>query len=125
MKIYLCFLRNDARSGVDTQFLGVASTESLALNLCATAVVARSTYSGKQYVNRIGWETPKNMESNWDNLQKEQSTVLKTIENFSLDLINDIDQLNEKLQPFFRKIGKASRWCEISEVEMDQPLYLD
>ena len=113
------------RSGVDTQFLGVASTESLALNLCAFAVVTRSSSIGKAYLDAVAWENHKDKERYFKQLQENEPAVLKTVENLSLDAVDDIDVLNEKLQPFFRKIGRAERWCEIEEAEIDQPIYLD
>jgi len=127
MKVYLCFLRNDARStNVDTQFLGVSSSESLALNLCATAVIARATMKGMKF----WWyneETKKlHLENNNRLYTEGQGKVIELVEKlFTDNNITNLEELNEHLQVYMRKIGRAERWCEITEIETDEPTFFD
>jgi hypothetical protein len=58
-------------------------------------------------------------------IQQEKSKIDEAIELLMAKNISDITTLNTELQFLFKKIGVARRWCEIKEIEIDEPTYFD
>ena len=123
MTVFLCFLRTDASnnsSTTDTKFIGVSSTSSDALYLCAMAVIARGigkiklykSYSFSQKEMRA--EQLEGAKKGYNTIQ--EKVIALTNELFAKNDIQTIEQLNVHLQVYMRKIGVAPRWCDIVEV---------
>ena len=123
MKIYICLLKNKARNRIiEPIILGVGDTFLGAIDLCINAV---PFFASKRDINSIEginnssyYYSDKQKNKLIQKFEKVKSEIDQNIENLMAQNIDTVEKLNIALQPFFKQIGVAERYCEIIEAEV-------
>jgi hypothetical protein len=122
MKVYICLLKNSATNRIiPPVILGVSETFIGGIDLCINAVpLLTSKYSSKgiESINNSKYINDKDKKRLTENFEKKKSSIGSSVENLMNQNIDTIEKLNLLLEPSFKQIGKARRWCEIIEVEV-------
>ena len=122
MKIYICLLKNNAiNRKIPSIILGVGDTFLGAIDLCINAVPFFFFFLDKRALEKIknsSYYSDKDKKRYIQKFEKIKSEIDKNVENLMAQNIDTVEKLNIALQPIFKKIGVAERYCEIIEAEV-------
>lgn len=122
MKVYICLLKNSAANRiVPPVILGVSETFLGGIDLCISAIpllTSKHTSKSIENISNNKYINDKDKKRLTENFEKKKSSIGSSVENLMNQNIDTIEKLNLLLEPSFKQIGKARRWCEIIEVEV-------
>lgn len=122
MKVYICLLKNSAGNKIiPPVILGIAETFLGGIDLCINAVpLLTSKYDSKglEAIKNSAYVQDKDKKRICSNFEKKKTEIGSSVESLMNQNIDTIEKLNLLLEPCFKQIGKARRWCEIIEAEV-------